>query len=186
MPRKKTRYITAEDALTQPRFQFIADWLVTTTAHKENRGPLGQYVRRRGKTYEIMSGNLRPIVVYATREPDRLFDYARRTQLGSEIRRAEDFRTEAYLQRDTRQADEREARARARRDLDAEIEAYLAQGREIRSRMPILSRHNTPEEIAERRRLDDELKRVEREVSRRRPPPPAYPPGAGIWRVLDD
>lgn len=111
-------------ALTRPRFEFIADWLIVFTRRKENRGPLGQYVRRRGKTYEVMSGT-KPIAVYATHDPSLLFDYARWTQLGSEIRRAEGFREEAYHLREAA-AERAIGRTASPSELRREIEDYLA------------------------------------------------------------
>ena len=176
-----TSTITEQDALTMPRFDFIARWLVLVTKHKRNRGPLGQFVRRRGKVYEVMSGTTTPVVVYRTQDPDRLFDYARRTQLGSEIRRAEDFRTEAYMRRGASGG-----RTKSSQQIEQEIDAYLAEGRALRARMPRLSTANTEAELDERDQIMSEIRRIDAEVARRRPAPPTHPTGTGIWRVLDD
>ncbi len=81
-----------------PRFEFIAHWLAIVTRKKENRGPLGLYVRRRGKRWQIVSPVGGGVVVYETADPSLLFDYARRTQLGPHVRDAEEFRGLAYQQ----------------------------------------------------------------------------------------
>jgi len=177
----KTSTITERDALTMPRFDFIARWLVLFTKNKKNRGPLGQFVRRRGKTYEMLSGGSTPVVVYRTPDPGRLFDYARRTQLGDEIRRAENFRTEAYMNREASAS-----RTKSSRRLDEEIDAYLAEGRALRARMPKMSIDNTEAELDERDRILAEIGRVDAEIARRRPAAPPPQVGTGIWRILDD
>ena len=88
--------ITEELARKLPRFEFIAHWLVTVTKKKENRGPLGLYVKRIGKRWQILSPVGGGTVTYETADPALLFDYARRGQLGSDIRDAEEFRGLAY------------------------------------------------------------------------------------------
>jgi hypothetical protein len=88
--------ITEEQARALPRFEFIAHWLAVVTKKKVNRGPLGLYVKRAGKRWQIMSPVGGGTVTYETTDPARLFDYARRGQLGSHIRDAEDFRGMAY------------------------------------------------------------------------------------------
>jgi hypothetical protein len=88
--------ITGELARSMPRYEFIARWLVYVTKKKTNRGPLGYYVRKVGGEWRIISPIGGGTVVYATRDPALLFDYARRTQLGPDIRDAEEFRGEAY------------------------------------------------------------------------------------------
>ena len=88
--------ITEEQARTLPRFEFIAHWLAVVTKKKENRGPLGLYVKRVGKRWQIVSPVGGGTVTYETADPALLFDYARRGQLGSHIRDAEDFRGLAY------------------------------------------------------------------------------------------
>lgn len=84
-------------ARTMLRFDFIAHWLAVVTRKKANRGPLGLYVRRVGKRWQIVSPIGGRTVTYETTDPALLFDYARRGQLGTHIRDAEDFRAEAYL-----------------------------------------------------------------------------------------
>jgi hypothetical protein len=88
--------ITEEQARAMPRFDFIAHWLTIITKKKENRGPLGLYVKRVGKRWQIVSPVGGGTVTYETADPALLFDYARRGQLGSHIRDAEEFRGLAY------------------------------------------------------------------------------------------
>jgi len=88
--------ITEQQARGLPRFEFIAHWLAVVTKKKENRGPLGLYVKRVGKRWQIVSPVGGGTVTYETADPTLLFDYARRGQLGSHIRDAEDFRGLAY------------------------------------------------------------------------------------------
>lgn len=88
--------LTGELARSMPRFEFIANWLVVVTRKKENRGPLGLYVRRVGKRWQIMSPVGGGTVTFETTDPALLFDYARRGQLGREIRDADAFRGLAY------------------------------------------------------------------------------------------
>ena len=88
--------ITEEQARAMPRFEFIAHWLTVLTKKKENRGPLGLYVKRAGKRWQIMSPVGGGTVTYETADPALLFDYARRGQLGPHIRDAEEFRGLAY------------------------------------------------------------------------------------------
>ncbi len=45
--------ITENLVRKSPRFEFIAHWLTRIT--KENRGPLGLYVKRSGKRWQIDS-----------------------------------------------------------------------------------------------------------------------------------
>lgn len=87
--------ITEEQARDMPRFEFIAHWLATVTRKKENRElAMGKRVRRVGKLWQVVASN--GAVEYETPEADRLFDYARRGPLGWWIRKAEEFRVEAY------------------------------------------------------------------------------------------
>jgi hypothetical protein len=88
--------ITEEQARTLPRFDFIAHWLAVVTKKKENRGPLGFWVKRVGKRWQIMSPVGGGTITFETDDPALLFDYARRGQLGSHIRDAEEFRAQAY------------------------------------------------------------------------------------------
>jgi hypothetical protein len=88
--------ITEEQAREMPRFDFIAHWLAIVTKKKQNRGPLGLYVRRVGKRWQVMSPIGGGTVTYETIDPALLFDYARRGQLGTHIRDAEEFRGEAF------------------------------------------------------------------------------------------
>jgi hypothetical protein len=88
--------ITEEQARSMPRFEFIAHWLVVVTKKKENRGPLGLYVKRVGKRWQIVSPIGGGTVTFETPDPALLFDYARRGQLGPHIRDAEEFRGLAY------------------------------------------------------------------------------------------
>ena len=88
--------ITEELARELPRFEFIAHWLAVVTKKKENRGPLGLYVKRSGKRWQVVSPVGGGTVTYETADPALLFDYARRGQLGPHIRDAEDFRGLAY------------------------------------------------------------------------------------------
>ena len=88
--------ITEEQARAMPRFDFIAHWLTVVTTKKENRGPLGLYVKRVGKRWQIVSPVGGGTVTYETADPALLFDYARRGQLGPHIRDAEEFRGLAY------------------------------------------------------------------------------------------
>ena len=99
-PKKKIslgrNVITEEQARTMPRYEFIAHWLAVVTRKKKNRGPLGLYVRHVGKRWQVVSPVGGGTVTYETTDPALLFDYARRGQLGSDIRNAEEFRGEAY------------------------------------------------------------------------------------------
>jgi hypothetical protein len=88
--------ITEEQARAMPRFEFIAHWLAVITRKKANRGPLGLYVKRTGKRWQVMSSIGGGTVTYETTDPALLFDYARRGQLGPHIRDAEEFRGLAY------------------------------------------------------------------------------------------
>jgi hypothetical protein len=90
--------ITAAQALSMPRFEFIAHWLVVLTRKKENLGPLGIRVRHAAKTYSVVSPIGGGTVVYATKDPALLFDYVRRTQLGPLVRDADEFRVLAHEQ----------------------------------------------------------------------------------------
>jgi hypothetical protein len=90
--------ITGALARSMPRFEFIAHWLVYVTKKKVNRGPLGLYVRKVGGEWRIYSPIGGGTVIYQTRDPSLLFDYARRTQLGPHIRDAESFRGEAFAE----------------------------------------------------------------------------------------
>jgi len=98
-PKKPLGRINAEQALTLPRFEFIAHWLAVVTKKKANRGPLGLYVRRVGKRWQIVSPIGGGTVTFETGDPALLFDYARRGQLGPHIHDAEAFRGEAYERR---------------------------------------------------------------------------------------
>ena len=95
-PSRGRGVITEEMARELPRFEFIARWLVIVTKKKENRGPLGLYVKRAGKRWQVVSPVGGGTVTYETADPALLFDYARRGQLGSHIRDAEEFRGLAY------------------------------------------------------------------------------------------
>lgn len=75
---------------------------------------------------------------------------------------------------------------RTRGELDQEIDELLARARIARAKMPRLSARNTVEERAERARIGREVDAILSEVASRRPPPPPYPEGTGIWRILDD
>ena len=88
--------ITEEQARTMPRFEFIAHWLAIVTRKKKDRGPLGLYVRRVGKRWQVVSPVGGGTVTYETTDPALLFDYVRRGQLGSNVRDAEEFRVLAY------------------------------------------------------------------------------------------
>lgn len=88
--------ITEEQARTMSRFEFIAHWLAVVTRKKANRGPLGLYVKRVGKRWQVVSSIGGGTVTYETTDPSLLFDYARRGQLGRDIRDAEEFRGLAY------------------------------------------------------------------------------------------
>lgn len=88
--------VTGDLAKRIPRFDFIAHYLVVATAKKQDRGPLNYRVRRVRGEWRIEAGR-DPVVVYATRDTGKLFDYARRTELGHYTRAADLFREEAYL-----------------------------------------------------------------------------------------
>jgi hypothetical protein len=88
--------ITEELARELPRFEFIAHWLAVVTKKKQNRGPLGLYVKRLGKRWQIVSPIGGGTVTFETTDPALLFDYARRGQLGRDIRDAEEFRGLAH------------------------------------------------------------------------------------------
>ena len=93
---RRGRDLTGGLARTLPRFEFIAHWLAVVTKKKENRGPLGLYVRRVGKRWQVVSPIGGGTVTFETTDPALLFDYARRGQLGREIRNAEEFRILAH------------------------------------------------------------------------------------------
>jgi hypothetical protein len=88
--------ITEEQAREMSRFEFIAHWLGVVTRKKANRGPLGLYVKRVGKRWQVVSPVGGGTVTYETTDPALLFDYARRGQLGRDIRDAEEFRGLAF------------------------------------------------------------------------------------------
>lgn len=88
--------LTGELARALPRFEFIAHWLAVVTKKKENRGPLGLYVKHVGKRWQVVSPIGGGTVMFETTDPALLFDYARRGQLGREIRNAEEFRILAH------------------------------------------------------------------------------------------
>lgn len=88
--------ITEEQAREMPRFEFIAHWLAVVTRKKANRGPLGLHVKRVGKRWQVVSPIGGGTVTYQTADPALLFDYARRGQLGRDIRDAEEFRGLAF------------------------------------------------------------------------------------------
>lgn len=93
--------ITEEQALTMPRFEFIAHFLWVVTRKKENRTLAhGKRVKHADGMWQIVYPN--GLVEYETPDADRLFDYARRGPLGYFIRQAEDFRADAYQQRGVR------------------------------------------------------------------------------------
>ena len=94
-PRRR-RDLTGELARTLPRFEFIAHWLAVVTKKKENRGPLGLYVKHLGKRWQVVSPIGGGTVTFETTDPALLFDYARRGQRGREIRNAEEFRILAH------------------------------------------------------------------------------------------
>lgn len=101
-PKKPVKFALGRGAITEelaralPRFAFIAHWLAVVTRKKENRGPLGLYVKRAGKRWQIVSTIGGGTVTFETTDPAVLFDYARRGQLGPHIRDAEEFRGLAY------------------------------------------------------------------------------------------
>jgi hypothetical protein len=88
--------LTEDQARAMPRFDFIAHWLAVVTKKKENRGPLGLWVKHVGTRWQIMSPVGGGTVTFETTDPALLFDYARRGQLGRDIRDAEEFRAQAY------------------------------------------------------------------------------------------
>lgn len=90
------RDLTEELARALARFEFTAHRLVVLTKKKENRGPLGLYVKRLGKRWQVMSPIGSGTVTFETTDPALLFDYAHRGQLGHEIRNAEKFRMLAH------------------------------------------------------------------------------------------
>ena len=94
--------ITEEQARALPRFEFIARWLAVVTKKKQSRGPLGLYVKHVGKRWQIVSPVGGGTVTYETADPALLFDHARRGQLGSHIRDAEEFRGLAYQRAEVR------------------------------------------------------------------------------------
>src|SRR5262245_66379579 len=96
MPRRTP--ITGELAKQIPRFEFIAHYLAVATAKKRDRElSHGYYVRRRGGKWQVVTNVTgSPLVIYETRDPALLFDYARRGPLGYYTRQADQFRVEAY------------------------------------------------------------------------------------------
>jgi hypothetical protein len=91
--------ITGELARKLPRYEFIALWLVAVTKKKANRGPLGLHVVKARGEYRVMSSIGGGTIVYQTKDPSLLFDYARRTQLGTETRAADQFRELAFTEK---------------------------------------------------------------------------------------
>jgi hypothetical protein len=88
--------ITAANALRMPRFAFIALYLVAMTKRKEYRGRLGLRVTHARGIYKVLSPIGGGTVTYQTSDPDRLFDYVRRGELGVLTREADEFRGIAY------------------------------------------------------------------------------------------
>ena len=93
----KREPITGDLAKRISRFEFIAHYLVVVTAKKSNRGRLGYRVRKVGGEWRVEAGETRHTLVYATRDAAMLFEFARRTELGTYTREADMFRGEAYL-----------------------------------------------------------------------------------------
>ena len=91
----KTR-ITAEAARSLPRFSFIGLYLVVETRRAEGRGPLGLHVQHSRGEYRVVSPVAGGTVVYRTRDAARLFDYARRGELGHLTREADNWRVLAW------------------------------------------------------------------------------------------
>ncbi len=88
--------ITGDLAKALPRFEFIAAYLVAATKRKADRGPLGYWVRKRRGAWEIVSPIGGATVVYTTKDPALLYDYARRMSwLGYLTKSADAFRVEA-------------------------------------------------------------------------------------------
>lgn len=90
-----------------PRFDFIAEFLVSVTRSKAARALVhGQQVRRRGKRYQIVQtgvvGHPRGLVTYQTTDTSLLFDVARRGHLGYFTREADNLRVDALTPRTPR------------------------------------------------------------------------------------
>jgi hypothetical protein len=118
--------ITAENAIAMPRFEFIALWLVETTRKKSQR-PMGKHVVHTRGVYKIMSPIGGGVTEYETTDPALLFDYARRGVLGPLIRDADDFRSYAHQELESR--GERlgiSAKGKTPAQLDREIAEALA------------------------------------------------------------
>ncbi len=94
--RRRAGEITGSMATSMPRFAFIAHWLTAVTRKKENRGPLGLFVRRAGKKWQVRSPVGGGTTTFETGDPAMLYDYVRRGQLGSDVRDAEHFRVAAF------------------------------------------------------------------------------------------
>ena len=72
-----TTRITADAALTLPRFEFIALYLVVSTRRAEYRGPLGYRVHHADGEYRVVSLIAGGTVVYRTHDAGKRFDHVR-------------------------------------------------------------------------------------------------------------
>lgn len=91
-----TTKISADAARTMDRYAFLALYLVVATRRAENRGRLGYRIQHARGEYSVVSPIAGGTVVYRTSEADKLFDYARRGELGTLVREADQFRIDAH------------------------------------------------------------------------------------------
>lgn len=96
---KRSPPITGDLAVSIPRFEFIAHYLAVVTAKKGERGPLKYHVQKRHGVWRVIAGS-NGVVMYETADAGKLFDFARRTELGYHTRNADMFRADAYLARE--------------------------------------------------------------------------------------
>ncbi len=90
----KRKMSLMDKALSMPRKEFIADFLVQATKRKADRKLVGGYqVKRKGKGYVIYIDKLE---LATARDADSLYERAFRGLLNYYVRQAEDLRADAY------------------------------------------------------------------------------------------
>lgn len=72
------------------------------------------------------------------------------------------------------------AKNKTRTQIDREIDAFIAKSTRVRKKLRGIK------DLAARAPLHVQLAKLDRHVMQRRPAPPKYPIGTGIWRKLDD
>lgn len=87
------------DALTLPRFEFLARFVARNTRTVQQRKLVGGYFVRETPSGYVYGLGKTPLAD-PTRDVQKLYENIRRTQLDHLTRMAEDFRAEAHLERE--------------------------------------------------------------------------------------